>query len=96
MARRIPEYAADETGAHLSGDLLGLAAALWKLGFASERSPLDASPRTTHLFIVHPLSGRSLPRLCSTHPPLEERIARLRAMTEQPASLESPYRRQNV
>jgi heat shock protein HtpX len=94
MAWRIPKYAADETGARLSGNLLGLAAAPRQFGFASERSPLDASPRTAHLFIIfiiHPLAGRSLLRLCSTHPLLEERIARPRAMTEQPASLESPY-----
>ncbi|MEK7364031.1 MAG: protease HtpX, partial [candidate division NC10 bacterium] len=40
----------------------------------------DASPSTAHLFIVNPLSGQSLLRLFSTHPPIEERIARLRSM----------------
>jgi heat shock protein HtpX len=82
---RTREYAADDTGAHTSGDPLGLAAALGKLGAASERIPLDASPQTSHLFIVNPLSGRSLMQLFSTHPPLEERIARLRAMAGQRA-----------
>jgi len=82
---RTREYAADETGAHTSGDPLGLASALGKLGAASERIPLDASPQTSHLFIVNPLSGRSLMQLFSTHPPLEERIARLRAMAGQRA-----------
>ena len=82
---RIWEYAADETGAHTSGDPLGLASALGKLGAASERIPLDASPQTSYLFIVNPLSGRSLMQLFSTHPPLEERIARLRAMAGQRA-----------
>jgi heat shock protein HtpX len=77
---RTREFAADETGARMSGDPLGLASALHKLGVASERIPLDASPQTSHLFIVNPLSGRSLARLFSTHPPLEERIARLEAM----------------
>jgi heat shock protein HtpX len=77
---RTREFTADVTGAHFSGDPLGLAAALEKLGLASERVPLDASPQTAHFFIVNPLSGRSLLRLFSTHPPLEERVARLRAM----------------
>ncbi len=80
---RTREYAADETGAHLSGDPLGLASALGKLGAAAEQIPLDASPQTAHLFMVNPLSGRSLMQLFSTHPPLEERIARLRAMAGQ-------------
>jgi len=80
---RTREYAADATGARMSGDPLGLASALGKLGAASERIPLDASPQTSHLFIVNPLSGRSLMRLFSTHPPLEDRIARLQAMAGQ-------------
>jgi heat shock protein HtpX len=41
---------------------------------------MAANPATAHMFIVNPLSGRSLMRLFSTHPPMEERIARLRAM----------------
>ena len=41
---------------------------------------MDASPQTSHFFIVNPLSGQSVARFFSTHPPLEERIARLRAM----------------
>jgi heat shock protein HtpX len=77
---RTREYAADETGAHTSGDPLALASALQKLGTASERVPLDASPQTAHLFIVNPLTGRSLMKLFSTHPPLEDRIARLQEM----------------
>lgn len=82
---RTREFAADETGARTSGDPLGLASALGKLGVAAERIPLDASPQTSHLFIVNPLSGRSLMRLFSTHPPLEERIERLQAMAGQRA-----------
>lgn len=82
---RTREFAADDTGARISGDPLGLASALGKLGVASERIPLDASPQTSHLFIVNPFSGRSLMRLFSTHPPLEERIARLHAMAGQRA-----------
>lgn len=82
---RTREFAADKTGAQLSGDPLGLASALGKLGVASERIPMDASPQTAHMFIVHPLSGRSLMNLFSTHPALEERIARLQAMAGQRA-----------
>ncbi len=77
---RTREFAADETGAKLAGDPLGLASALKKLGVASERIPLDASPQSSHLFIVNPLSGQSFARLFSTHPPLEERIERLEHM----------------
>lgn len=77
---RTREFAADRTGAALSGDPLGLASALSKLGLAAERIPMDASPQTSHFFIVNPLSGQSVARFFSTHPPLEERIARLRAM----------------
>jgi heat shock protein HtpX len=83
---RTREFSADETGARMSGDPQGLASALRKLGLASERIPLDATPQTAHFFIVNPLSGRSLMRLFSTHPPLEERIERLQAMVGQHAS----------
>ncbi len=82
---RTREYAADASGARMSGDPLALASALKKLGLASERIPLDASPQTSHLFIVNPFSGRSLMQLFSTHPPLEDRIARLEAMAGQRA-----------
>jgi heat shock protein HtpX len=74
---RTREYAADETGSHVSGDPLALASALQKLGAASQARPLDASPQTAHLFIVNPLFGRSLMQLFSTHPSLEDRVARL-------------------
>jgi heat shock protein HtpX len=56
----------------------GLANALRKLQAAAERIPMRrADPATAHLFIVNPLSGRSLAGLFSTHPPLEKRIERL-------------------
>ncbi|NTW06760.1 MAG: M48 family metalloprotease, partial [Syntrophaceae bacterium] len=47
---------------------------------ASQIAPLDANPSTAHMFIVNPLSGKAFMNLFSTHPPLEERIARLRSM----------------
>jgi heat shock protein HtpX len=62
------------------GNPLGLASALAKLARANEMVPMEARPETAHMFIVNPLSGGSLLSLFSTHPPIEERIARLRAM----------------
>lgn len=75
---RSREYLADETAARLSGSSEGLASALEKLGMGADRIPMHASPETAHMFIVNPLSGKSLMSLFSTHPPIEERIARLR------------------
>ena len=77
---RSREYLADATGAKFAGHPEGLAAALEKLGAYSKRLPMNASPATAHMFIVNPLSGRSMLNLFSTHPPLEERIARLRGI----------------
>jgi heat shock protein HtpX len=77
---RSREYLADETGARLAHNPEGLARALQKLAVASERIPMDANPSTAHMFIVNPLSGRSLANLFSTHPPIEERIRRLHSM----------------
>ena len=75
---RSREYQADATGAHLAGNPEGLADALEKLGAASRRLPLKANPSTAHMFIVNPLSAGNMMSLFSTHPPLQERIARLR------------------
>ena len=77
---RAREYQADASGAELSHAPRSLAAALEKIGAASGRIPLDAGPATAHLWIVNPLRGNWLAGLFSTHPPLEERIRRLRAM----------------
>ena len=78
---RSREYLADSTGARFAGSSEGLARALEKLGQYSKSLPLNASPSTAHMFIVNPLSGRRMMGLFSTHPPLEERIARLRGDT---------------
>jgi heat shock protein HtpX len=75
---RSREYLADDVGARLAQNPEGLARALEKLGRASRRVPMAAQPATAHMFIVNPLSGGGLANLFSTHPPLEERIARLR------------------
>jgi heat shock protein HtpX len=78
---RSREYLADASGAQFSHTPLSLASALEKLQRASQQIPMaDANPATAHMFIVNPLSGRSLMNLFSTHPPIEERIARLRGM----------------
>ncbi len=77
---RSREYLADATGAAFAGSPEGLARALEKLGAFAQRIPMNAEPATAHMFIVNPLSGRSLMSLFSTHPPLEDRIARLRGL----------------
>jgi len=77
---RSREYGADDGGARLTGNPRYLAGALRKLQMASERIPMDANPATSHMFIVNPLSGGGIIKLFSTHPPIEERIARLESM----------------
>ena len=76
---RSREYMADEGGAHLSHPL-SLARALGKLDMGAQRIPMDANPSTAHMFIVNPLRGGGVLSLFSTHPPIEERIARLEEM----------------
>src|SRR5213083_1263878 len=77
---RAREYQADATGARLAGRTWGLSKALEKLQMAQQVAPMNANPATAHLFIVNPLSGQAFMNLFSTHPPIEDRIARLRAM----------------
>jgi heat shock protein HtpX len=77
---RAREYEADATGARMSRDPHALAAALEKIAMASGRLPLPAGPATAHLWIVNPLRGSWLANLFSTHPPIEERVRRLRSM----------------
>jgi len=77
---RAREYSADETGARLYGDPEALASALEKLEYYSKQIPLPVSPAASHLFIVKPFTGASMQELFSTHPPIEERVARLHRM----------------
>jgi heat shock protein HtpX len=78
---RSREYLADETGAKICGRPLALANALRKLHTAAHIMPMtEARPASAHLFIVNPLTGGGLAALFSTHPPMEERIARLERM----------------
>lgn len=77
---RSREYGADAGGATIAGNSMYLANALKKLHMASQKIPMNANPATSHMFIVNPLSGGGLLRLFSTHPPMEERVARLESM----------------
>jgi len=77
---RSREYGADEDGAKIAGNPRYLSGALRKLSMASKQIPMDANPSTSHMFIVNPLSGGGILKLFSTHPPIEERIARLESM----------------
>lgn len=78
---RTREYGADDTGARLAGSPYGLADALEKMHRAARDYPLpNANPATAHLFIVNPLSAGAIAHLFSTHPPIEERVRRLRRM----------------
>lgn len=78
---RSREYVADEGGARIAGNPRYLSGALRKLYAASQKIPMNANPSTAHMFIVNPLSGGGILKLFSTHPPLEERIARLESMS---------------
>jgi heat shock protein HtpX len=78
---RAREFLADEAAARFTGNPLSLAGALRKIEAYSRRLPMEAgTPATAHLLIHNPFSGAGLARLFSTHPPTEERIARLEAM----------------
>ena len=77
---RSREYLADATAAKLTGNPGGLSNALEKLGSFSKQVPMNAEPATAHMFISNPLSGKSMMNLFSTHPPIEERVSKLRNM----------------
>ena len=77
---RTREYQADATGARTSGNGYALASALEKLEMGVQNRPMKVAEGASHLFIVNPLSGRSMASLFSTHPPIAERVRRLREM----------------
>jgi heat shock protein HtpX len=91
---RSREYEADRAGAEISGNPLWLASALQRLHEGTQTIPnatAQANPATAHLYIDNPLSAGGLSGLFSTHPPMEERIARLQAMArDYSASLPPP------
>jgi heat shock protein HtpX len=74
---RTREYQADASGAEIAGSPHGLASALQKLENYSKRIPMEASPNTAHMLIMHPFSGGALMNLFSTHPSTQKRIERL-------------------
>ncbi|MCF6291364.1 MAG: zinc metalloprotease HtpX [Desulfobacterales bacterium] len=74
---RSREYQADAVGAEISGKPHGLAGALKRLEEYNRKRPMQVNPATAQMYIVNPLSGRSMSRLFSTHPPIRERIRRL-------------------
>lgn len=78
---RSREYGADATGAELCGDPDALASALLKMERGAEAMPYDRAPATSHLFIVNPLHHGGVMALFSTHPPIPERVRRLREMS---------------
>ena len=75
---RTREYQADAAGARTSGNPYALASALEKLEMGSQARPMKVAEGASHLFIVNPLSGRTMASLFSTHPPIAERVRRLR------------------
>jgi len=77
---RAREYEADRAGAEFSGNPLYLASALEKLENYSKQIPMEGNPVTENLFIVNPFSAKGIMNLFSTHPPIQERIKRLRQM----------------
>jgi len=87
---RTREYQADATGAKTSGNPEALASGLEKLDSWSKRIPMEANQAVAHLYIVEPmhgqtmsfLNGKGMMRLFSTHPPIEERVKRLRSMNQ--------------
>jgi len=81
---RSREYLADATAARITGNPGGLASALSKLGAYSHGGQVDANPSTAHMFIVNPLSGKQMMNLFATHPPIEDRVARLRGQDRTP------------
>ncbi|MGE0152627.1 MAG: zinc metalloprotease HtpX [Reyranellaceae bacterium] len=91
---RSREYEADRMGAEISGKPLWLASALANLHNAAQAIPneqAERNPATAHLFIVNPLHGRGADNLFSTHPSMENRIARLRAMAGEQAPRRGPW-----
>jgi len=74
---RSREFAADGGAARITGDPEALATALRKIEAMAQRKPLPANPATAHMFIIKPFAGKGVLSLFSTHPPTEQRVARL-------------------
>jgi heat shock protein HtpX len=74
------EYAADAGGAQICGNPESLASALLRLEQGAAAIPMQVNQAAEPLYIVKPFSGGAFSRLFSTHPPIEERVKRLRQM----------------
>ncbi len=91
---RTREYEADRTGAEICGRPMALASALAKISRAAGQVvniPAEKNPAAASMFIVNPLHAMRMDRLFSTHPPTEERIARLQAMAASGAPSAGPW-----
>ena len=77
---RTREYQADATGAQIAGHPEGLANALQKMESYARRKPVDVNEAASHMFIVNPLSAKGMSKLFSTHPPIPDRVKRLKEM----------------
>jgi heat shock protein HtpX len=77
---RSREYMADAAGARMAGNSEGLANALLKLERGARAVPMQVNPAASHLFIVNPLSGGAVVNLFSTHPPIADRVQKLRSL----------------
>ncbi len=96
---RSREYEADRAGAEISGNPLWLASALQRLHEGTQAIPnatAEANPATAHMYIDNPLSAGGMASLFSTHPPMEERIARLQAMASAQAPVQAAPARTRV
>jgi heat shock protein HtpX len=93
---RTREFEADKAGAEISRHPLWLASALSHIEHSAQitaNPEAEAHPATAHMFIINPLSGGGISGLFATHPPTEERIARLRAMAGAGAIEPQPVRK---
>lgn len=77
---RSREFLADETGARICGRPMALAGALQRLESWNRQLPMDVNPATAQMYIVNPLSGGAIANLFSTHPPIAERVQRLKEL----------------
>ena len=77
---RSREYLADASGAEICGKPQGLASALTRLEEYNRQLPMQVNPATAQMYIVNPLSGQTISKLFSTHPPIQERVKRLEAV----------------
>jgi heat shock protein HtpX len=77
---RSREFEADRGGAEICGHPMALANALLKLERGVQLTPMQVNPATAHMYIVNPLSGQTLAGLFATHPPTEQRVAKLRQL----------------